>query len=114
MTEWKRRTRVVSFRLSEEEHEELIGYCARQGVRSLSDFARLATLIQFESRNISQQPDTALQQIYRRLAALDREVERLARVVDERHSLTHDASSDAEDGEEPLQGYVAQEEINAA
>jgi hypothetical protein len=81
MTELKRRTRVVSFRLSEEEHKELTSYCVSQGVRSLSDFARLATFVQFESQTISEHADTALQQIYRRLAALDREVQRLGKMI---------------------------------
>ena len=36
----KRRTRLVSFRLSEEEYERLTQACIDDGARSISDFAR--------------------------------------------------------------------------
>ena len=48
---------------------------------SAASFARLATFVQFESQTISEHADTALQQIYRRLAALDREVQRLGKMI---------------------------------
>ena len=38
----KRRTKLVSFRLSDEEYERLQGACAAEGARSLSEFARSA------------------------------------------------------------------------
>lgn len=38
------RTRLVNFRLSEEEFEVLQQTCARSGARSISDFARAAVL----------------------------------------------------------------------
>lgn len=38
------RTRLVNFRLSEEEFEMLKETCARSGARSISDFARAAIL----------------------------------------------------------------------
>ena len=76
-----RRTRVVSFRLSEEEYKDLMTLCVTQGSRNLSDFARLATFSQFASDTTNGQADT-VQQIYRKLGALDREVKRLARLMD--------------------------------
>ncbi len=42
MLEFKRRTRMISFRLSDDEYEALKRCCANAGVRSLSEFARLA------------------------------------------------------------------------
>jgi hypothetical protein len=38
------RTRLVNFRVSEEEYGTLRAACARHGARSISDFARLAVL----------------------------------------------------------------------
>src|SRR5262245_20013288 len=38
----KRRTKLVSFRLSDEEYESLQGACVAEGARSISDFARAA------------------------------------------------------------------------
>jgi|SRR5579862_1733778 len=78
-----RRTRVVSFRLSEEEYQDLMTLCATQGSRSLSDFARFATFSQFASDMTNGQADTTVQQICRKLGALDREVQRLARLMGE-------------------------------
>jgi len=43
MTIFKRRTRIVSFRLSEDEYEQIRAVCIANGVRSISDFARGAT-----------------------------------------------------------------------
>ena len=38
----KRRSRMVSFRLSEKEYEAMMAGCLNEGSRSLSDFARSA------------------------------------------------------------------------
>jgi len=38
----KRRTRLVSFRLSDEEYERVQGACVAEGARSISEFARAA------------------------------------------------------------------------
>jgi hypothetical protein len=38
----KKRTKLVSFRLSEEEYEQLSRACMATGARSISDFARTA------------------------------------------------------------------------
>ena len=40
MTVLKRRSRMVSFRLSEQEYESLLILCSSRGARSLSDLAR--------------------------------------------------------------------------
>ncbi len=38
------RTRLVNFRVNEEEYAALVAACSENGARSLSDFARLAVL----------------------------------------------------------------------
>jgi len=42
MSVFKRRTKLVSFRVSDEEYEKLQGACVAEGARSISDFARAA------------------------------------------------------------------------
>jgi hypothetical protein len=42
MAVMKKRTRLVSFRLSEQEYEALQSYSMTEGARSISDFARTA------------------------------------------------------------------------
>lgn len=44
MTVLKPRTRLISFRLSDEEYRELAGLCESRGARSLSEFLRSALL----------------------------------------------------------------------
>lgn len=40
----KRRTRIVIFRLTDEEYEELRAACVDRGARNVSDFARTALM----------------------------------------------------------------------
>jgi hypothetical protein len=77
-----RRTRVLSFRISEEEYQDLINLCMMRQSRSLSDFARLATLSQFEANTSNTKSESTLREVYRKLGALDREVKRLAALVE--------------------------------
>ena len=42
MSVFKRRTKLVSFRVSDEEYEKLQGACVAEGARSISEFARSA------------------------------------------------------------------------
>ena len=64
----KPRTRLVNFRLSEEEFTSLKTACSVLGARSVSDFARSAVLRSVESQ-ISQEG-----QLHRRLSQLDDKV----------------------------------------
>ena len=81
-----RRTRVVSFRISEEEYQDLINLCVMRQARSVSDFARLATFGQFEVHTTKGKPEPALREVYRRLGALDREMKRLAELIEPRRA----------------------------
>ena len=50
MTVMRKRNRLVSFRLSEQEYEALQNYTLTEGARSISDFAR-STLCEVLDRN---------------------------------------------------------------
>jgi hypothetical protein len=77
-----RRTRVVSFRVSEEEYQDLIHICLTRQARSLSDFARFVTLSQFDVNSSEGKAESALQQIHRKLGVIDRELRRLAGLME--------------------------------
>jgi hypothetical protein len=68
MTVIKPRTRLVNFRLTEEEYQHLIVACSLRGARSLSDFARSAVL-----RSTDSQGQT-VGYLQSRLATLDQKV----------------------------------------
>lgn len=81
----KRRTRVVSFRLSEEEYMELRNSCIAQGARSVSDYARAAACRLAGARNGSQEStvEVTIRKLFGSYQELDREVKRLARLIEE-------------------------------
>jgi len=84
MNALKRRSRMVSFRLSEEEYEDLKHICVMVGARCLSDIARDA--VQRLLRTGTEQKiddDTQLRMLCERMEALDQEVKRLAALVDQ-------------------------------
>lgn len=82
-----RRSRMISFRLSEEEYEALKGSCSQNGARSVSDLARSA-MHQFLGNGRLPRPDRSfeseLERLNGRIAMLDRAVERLAQIVSEK------------------------------
>ncbi len=82
MNALKRRSRMVSFRLSEEEYEGLKHVCMTAGARSLSDIARDAVqrLLGNATQNKADS-DAQLGVLYQKLGALEAEVKRLAAVV---------------------------------
>ena len=47
----ERKDRLVSFRLSDQEHRALRGFCISNGIRNLSDFARSALSQLVEAQN---------------------------------------------------------------
>jgi hypothetical protein len=77
-----RRTRVVSFRVSEEEYQDLVSICLTQQARSISDFARFVTLSQFKLDGSEAKAENTLQQIHRKLGLIDSEVRRLAGLIE--------------------------------
>ena len=79
---FRRRTRVVSFRISEEEYQDLMDLCAIRQARSLSDFARAATLGQSQPGAPDGRRERMLSDVYRQLRVLDGEVKRLSALVE--------------------------------
>lgn len=76
MVSSKRRTRLLSFRLYEDEYEDLKNLSTAQGARSISECARSVLSVWIGSQ--SQSPEEALEsEVYR----LSREVDRLTRLV---------------------------------
>jgi len=80
----KRRSRMINFRLSEDEYENLKNFCIARQARSISDLARDAVC-----RLISADPAKApngdlaemMEKLNGRVNELDREVKRLSRLV---------------------------------
>lgn len=82
MTVLKRRSRMVSFRLSEKEYESLLTLCALRGARSLSDLARdtmQALLHDGQEAGLA----SLVSHLRKRMDDLDLEVKRLAQLLAE-------------------------------
>ena len=89
----KRRSKMVSFRLSEQEYQDLVALCSSCGARSLSDLARDAMngLLGSPKRNGNGNGDgieTAVAELHGRMAELDRELKRLARFMQEQEKAS--------------------------
>lgn len=78
----KPRNRMVNFRLSEAEYEELRNYCLSRGARSLSDFARSAVCHYIGSANGDDKIEDKIGKLNGKVDELDQEVKRLARLLD--------------------------------
>jgi hypothetical protein len=79
MTVFRKRTRVVSFRVSEEEYEELLGLSQASGAHSVSDFARLAashSLGETDGRGLNAM-QAKMRELRGQIDQLDSEVKRL-------------------------------------
>ena len=76
----KRRSRIVSFRLSEEEYRSMMETCVNQGARSLSDYARMAACRQAAVNGIQNgaQVELAVDHLRVRVEELETLVRRLA------------------------------------
>jgi hypothetical protein len=85
MAVFKRRSKLVSFRLSEEDYRSLIEICQTRGARSVSEVARDAMHGLLGVNGHGNGPDAKLEskvvQLQGRLEELDREVKRLAGMV---------------------------------
>jgi uncharacterized protein YceH (UPF0502 family) len=78
----KPRKKMVSLRLSEDEHERLIELCSIKGAHSASDLAR-AAVCEFLLSEDSQagRSDSAAGDLHRKVEKLEEEVQRLSRLV---------------------------------
>lgn len=83
MTVLKRRTRIISFRLFENEYQELQNICVSEGVRSLSDLARSAVchLIRSGGKNLDETLEEELWKLKGRMEGLDCELKRLGEII---------------------------------
>lgn len=79
----KRKNRMISFRLSDEEYDHLVTLCQTQGARSLSDLARAAmqSLIANGGANGAVDIEERISHLDGRVKILDRAVERLSQMV---------------------------------
>ena len=80
----KRRSKIVSVRLSEQEYQELLSCCLNRGARSLSDLAREAMQGLLASGNGDGNGDgleIEVEKLHGRMEQLDHELKRLARLV---------------------------------
>lgn len=80
----KRRSKMVTFRLSEQEYQELLSYCLNRGTRSLSDLAREALQELLASSNGDRNGDgleIEVEKLHGRMEQLDHELKRLASLV---------------------------------
>jgi Arc/MetJ-type ribon-helix-helix transcriptional regulator len=83
MPRLKRRTKVISIRLSDEEYEQIQSMCAANGAYSISQLARAAMqlLIQQENGTAHAVMETRMNEIHVRVSALDREVGRISSLM---------------------------------
>jgi len=70
----KRRDRIVVFRLSQDEYEELKTVCAERGAASISSFARAELLTSLDRDRLSG--------VYRQLSKLEISVQRIAQILE--------------------------------
>jgi len=83
MTVLKRRSRMVSFRLSEEEYEGLKSICLMLGARSLSDVARDAVQRMLGNGKTSKKDlETEVESLAAKMELLAQEVQRITRLVE--------------------------------
>ncbi len=84
MSVLKRRSRMISFRVSEDEYAGLKNLCINESARSVSDMARDAVHRLIHNRSFSQDHvGNEVQALQLRVDRLDQEVKRLVRVVEQ-------------------------------
>jgi len=84
MTVAKRKNRMISFRLSDEEYEHLVNLCETQSARSLSDLARSAMQSLIANGGViggGDRIEERLSHLDGRLNALGEAVERLSQLI---------------------------------
>ena len=80
----EKRCRMLSIRLSYPEYEALQSLCQVHGARSLSDLARraIAEMLGRDGAPSSDRLNTHVSELSRKVHFLDREVERLSRILE--------------------------------
>ncbi len=84
MSGLKPRSRLVNFRLTEEEYGGLAAVCARKGSPSISDFARAAILRTVEAEAVREGPANSLLAAFgQRINELERRFQDLAQPAED-------------------------------
>jgi hypothetical protein len=79
-----KRTKMVSFRLSQEEYARFLEVCAVKGIRSISDLARVA-MITIASQEVEIDPlSDQVWDIRRQVQSLSLELDRISNMVEAR------------------------------
>jgi hypothetical protein len=76
----KRRTRVIFFRVSDEEFQQLEKACESTGARSMSDFARLATRRLIDQQETADESNAVVERLDRIESAIERVEQKLREV----------------------------------
>lgn len=89
MSVLKRRSRMISFRVSEDEYAGLKNLCVNEGARSVSDMARDAVHRLITNHSWPHNKlETVVQVLQGRIEALDLEVKRLGRALNGQSSTS--------------------------
>src|SRR5262249_21351927 len=85
----KRRSRMISFRLSEDEYASLMSICEVEGARSISDLARSA-VNRLVHKSSESPVENALRALAGRVDTLDLELRRLTVETQDRGAMRQD------------------------
>ena len=75
----KRRNRVVVFRLTQDEYEDLKAVTSIRGARNISDFARSELLTSIEQER---RPDVRLSDADKKLTSLESKIHRMSQLLE--------------------------------
>jgi hypothetical protein len=85
----KPRTRIVYFRISQEEFTEFCGLCEAQGVRSLSELARLAVRSMLQPNKASDVSER-LGELERCILELNRQIKSLPQLQEGQSNIVYE------------------------
>jgi hypothetical protein len=88
----KRRSRIVSFRLSPEEYDSLKSFSATHGARSVSEFTRSVACLNNKSDAEKGAIEQTLRLISEKVDTINEEVRKLARAYEEKEQRAPDAT----------------------
>ncbi len=92
----KRRSRIVSFRLSDEEYKSLKNVTASRGARSVSEFTRSVACNVGTNGNGSENLGDSLRTLNARMEALVHKIETLTEALEEKNATNSTNSEEKE------------------
>jgi hypothetical protein len=81
----KRRSRIVSFRLSDEEYDSLKSVTASRGARSVSEFTRSVACNMSTNGDGTEKIEDSLRTLNDRMTVLDRRIQMLTEILEEKN-----------------------------